>query len=299
METATTPPVLRALIEKHPVLTFYILTFAFSWGAGLLLTGGALLSGEDSVSNPRFLMAITLGTLGPAAACLLLTGILSGRAGYEELRARLFRWHVAAHWYAAALLPAPLVATATGVLLAAPSGSSEFLPAIVTTEDPFGLLLPGIAAGLMAGFFEEIGWTGFATPRLRLRLGALVTGLFVGVIWGAWHFPLFLESDSFSDGLSLALLLVALFSWLPPYRVLMVWVFDGTQSLLLPILMHVSLSGSQVIFLPEDLSDTQALVSMLARAGAWWMIVAVVVVVNRRYLATRASQAAISSPSRV
>jgi hypothetical protein len=63
--------------------------------------------------------------------------------------------------------------------------------------------------------------------------------------------------------------------------------------------MHVSLSGSQVIFLPEDLSDTQALVSMLARAGAWWMIVAVVVVVNRRYLATRASQAAISSPSRV
>ena len=46
----------------------------------------------------------------------------------------------------------------------------------------------GIAVGLGAGIFEEMGWTGFAIPRLRLRYGVLSTGLIVGVLWGAWHF---------------------------------------------------------------------------------------------------------------
>jgi hypothetical protein len=95
---------------------------------------------------------------------------------------------------------------------------------------------------------------------------------------------LFWESDSFSDGLSLILLLVALFSWLPAYRILMVWVFDGTQSLLLPVLMHVSLSATQVIFLPAELSDTQALVSMLVRSATWWAVVAAVAFANRARL---------------
>jgi hypothetical protein len=52
--------------------------------------------------------------------------------------------------------------------------------------------LPGtkkeeVKVEVAVGFFEELGWTGFATPRLRLRHGFLATGLIVGVPWGAWH----------------------------------------------------------------------------------------------------------------
>jgi membrane protease YdiL (CAAX protease family) len=138
--------------------------------------------------------------------------------------------------------------------------------------------------GLLVGFGEELGWTGFAIPRLRRRYGAVATGLLVGVVWGAWHFPLFWESDSAAGALPLILLLVALFSWLPAYRVLMVWVYDRTESLLVAMLMHVSLSATQVILLPSDLSDTQSLISMLARAGAWWVIVAAVALANGGHL---------------
>jgi membrane protease YdiL (CAAX protease family) len=63
----------------------------------------------------------------------------------------------------------------------------------------------------MVGIFEELGWTGFAI-RMRQRYGVLGTGLIVGVLWGAWHFILFWEPDSFSVGLPLVLLLVRLFS---------------------------------------------------------------------------------------
>jgi membrane protease YdiL (CAAX protease family) len=65
--------------------------------------------------------------------------------------------------------------------------SPEFLPRIFITSDKASVLLMGIAVGLVAGIFEELGWTGFAVPTLRLRYGVLGTGLFIGVLWGAWH----------------------------------------------------------------------------------------------------------------
>ena len=65
---------------------------------------------------------------------------------------------------------------------------ADILPGIFTSTDKASFLLFGIAVGLGAGFFEELGWTGFAVPRLRRRYGVLTTGLIVGVLWGAWHF---------------------------------------------------------------------------------------------------------------
>ena len=98
-------------------------------------------------------------------------------------------------WYAVALLTAPLVTILT--LLALSLTSPAFVPAIITAEDKASLLLSGIAVGLIVPVFEELGWTGFATPRLRLRHGVLGTGLIMGLLWGAWHLPLFAGSASF------------------------------------------------------------------------------------------------------
>ena len=216
-----------AFIKQHPVLMYYALVFAISWGSWLLLTGGAPMR-----SDPRFMFIVLAAPVAPAIAGLLLTGLTLGRAGYRELLARLFRWRVQARWYGVALLLAPLVAIMTAVLLALSLRSPEFLPAILMTHDPVGLLVPGLITGLLVGFCEELGWTGFAIPRLRLRYGILATGLLVGGVWGAWHAPLFSRSDSFTGALPLVLLTVQLFSWLPAYRVLMVWVYDSTGSLL-------------------------------------------------------------------
>ena len=48
-------------------------------------------------------------------------------------------------------------------------------------------MLFGIVVALVAGFIEELGWTGFAVPVLRRRYGVLATGLIVGFVWAAWH----------------------------------------------------------------------------------------------------------------
>ena len=260
-----------AFFRRHPVLTYLTLTFALSWGSWLLLTGGAAMR-----SDPRFMFMVLTAPVAPAIAGLLMTGLTAGRTGYRELLARLFRWRVEARWYAVALLLFPLVTIMTALLLALSLRSPEFLPAIFTTADPVGLLLPGVTGGLLIGLCEELGWTGFAIPRLRLRYGVLATGLLLGVVWGAWHAALFSRSDSFAGALPLALLLAQLFAWLPAYRVLMVWVYDRTGSLLVAMLMHVSLAATSMIFPPPVISDMQALTSILVSAGAWWLLVAVV-----------------------
>jgi uncharacterized protein len=137
----------------------------------------------------------------------------------------------------------------------------------------------------MVGIFEELGWTGFAIPRMKLRYGILGTGLIVGVLWGAWHFPPFFWGSGAASGtLPLALFLpVLLFTWLPAYRVLMVWVYDRTESLLVAMLMHVSLVASNVILVP--LATGVALVTYdLVWAAVLWVVVGAVAVANGGHL---------------
>jgi membrane protease YdiL (CAAX protease family) len=147
--------------------------------------------------------------------------------------------------------PASGAATNFGLSLVSP----VFLPAIATADDKASLVVSGIATGLVVGVFEELGWTGFAVPQLRLRYGVVSTGVTVGIVWGAWHFLPNLESETFAATLPLALLLVRLFSWLVAFRLLMVWLYERTGSLLLVIIMHASLvAGSSVIFAPIAVS---------------------------------------------
>jgi uncharacterized protein len=183
---------LRRLLQRHPVTAYFVLVFALSWGILLPVIGGPLsASGNDWMANPLFLLAIVAGPLAPGVAGVLLTGLLDGRVGYRELLGRLRRWRVGGRWYAAALLAGPLPILASGVLLAALLRSTEFLPGIFTAPPPLGLVLIGMAVGLVAGIFEELGWTGFLVPRLRRQHGLLGTAFLVGLVWGAWHFPAF------------------------------------------------------------------------------------------------------------
>lgn len=269
---------IKTYIKKHAVLTYFVLAIAISWGSILIAVGGIPANSEQP-DEALALMYVAM-LLGPSVAGVLLTALVSGKAGFRALLSRLFRWRVDVRWYAAALLTAPLVATT--VLLVLSLLSPEFLPGIFTADDKPALLMSGIMVGLMVGFFEELGWTGFAVPRLKSRYGVLSNGLILGVVWGAWHFLPFWESNSFSDALPFAILLAQLFSWLPPYRIFMVWVYERTESLLLIIFMHASLLASLQILVPAALAGATLLTWLLAWAAALWVTAAVILVTQRR-----------------
>jgi membrane protease YdiL (CAAX protease family) len=276
-----------AFIKRHPILTYFTLAFAISWGGIFLVIwrfGGIPTTKEQF--EMQLPMAI-LGMLGgPSVAGILLTGLVNGRAGFRELLSRLLRWRVGARWYAVALLTAPLVLMAT--LFTLSLTSPVFLPGVFAIDKKVPLLVSGIVGGLITGIFEELGWTGFAVPRLKLRYSILTTGLIVGVLWGAWHI---LSNDvwgsgTYSGALSPVFFLtlngfIFLVGQLPAYRVLMVWVYDHTGSLLVAMLMHASLTASTLILGPLAISGVSLLIYGLVSAAALWAVVAAVVMANR------------------
>lgn len=110
-------------------------------------------------------------------------------------------------------------------------------------------LLLGLVFGLVGRLVEELGWTGFVIPRARPRYGVLATGFLAGILWAAWHLLQGSWTASAAAGRVPPALFVAvgfLTSYLVPYRVLMVWVYDRTNSLLVAVLMHASLIVSSI-----------------------------------------------------
>jgi membrane protease YdiL (CAAX protease family) len=212
--------------------------------------------------------------------------------GFRARLARLLHWRVSARWYAVALLLAPMVILA--MLLALSITSPVFVPGLIATDDKAGRLAFGLTAALVTGVLEELGWTGFATPRLRARYSIFATGLIIGVPWGAWHIigSVGMASGTYAGDLSLPIFVAGrtiglLVGALPAYRVLMVWVYDRTGSLLVAVLMHVSLTAATLTLEPLAISGRDLLLHDLVSAIAWWGIVAVVALSTRGRLTQR------------
>jgi uncharacterized protein len=277
---------IKAFIKTHPLLSFYALAFAITWGGLIMVVGGpGEILGSPDLLGTRFAFVMLAWLAGPSVASILITGLLYGRKGLRDLFARMTKWRVGARWYAVALLSAPLLVTA--ILFALSLSSPEYLPTILTTSDKGALLLQGIVGTFVGGIFEELGWTGFATHTLlrRMRHGVLATGLFVGVLWGVAHLPLYYwgTSGNLSGAFLLAVVAANILAWFPPYRVLMVWVYDRTGSLLVAMLMHGSATGSLVIF--ASLAPGWPLfIYTLAFGALLWVVVGAVALANHRHL---------------
>jgi uncharacterized protein len=275
----------RAFIKGHPVLTYFALVFAISWGGVLIVVGpGGIPATNKEQIDTLFPIALLAMVAGPSVAGIVLTGLLYGRAGLREFGSRLLKWRVGVRWYGVALLTAPLVFTA--ILLALSLTSPEFLPGILASDDKASVLLMGIFAGLMAGIFEELGWTGFAVPTLlRLRYGILATGLIVGLPWAVWHLLVtFWASVTISGEFALANYLLDPFLFLVAFRVLMVWVYDRTGgSLLVAMLMHLSLTASTLI-LGAGIAGVPLVTFDLIWAAVLWAVIAAVAAANGGHL---------------
>jgi membrane protease YdiL (CAAX protease family) len=278
---------IKAFIKNHPVLAYFVLTFAISWGGVLILGAPYGMPTASQQFEKVWPIVFIPYFLGPSTAGLLLTALVHGRAGFRELLSRMLKWRVSVRWYAVALLTAPLLVTPT--LLALSLTSPAYLPAIVTTANKVTLILSGIAIGLFfGGILEELGWTGFAIPGLRRRYGVFTTGLIVGLLWGVWHFlPTFWGSGDPSGVFSPLLFLPPCLFYvgvLPACRVLMVWVFDRTGSQFVMMLMHMSITASTLFILSPSARGVPLMMYYLILTAVVWLVVAAVALASRGQL---------------
>jgi membrane protease YdiL (CAAX protease family) len=159
--------------------------------------------------------------------------------------------------------------------------SGDYAPGIASSGDIAGTVLVGAVLGLVVGLLEELGWTGFAIPRALQHYTVLGTGVLVGIMWGAWHFFVSYWGGGGTNGgipasVFLSLWLVGLLAGqLTAYRVLMVWLYERTGSLLLAVLMHASLTTFQFILNPLTPGWPQQVYPLGYAATAWVVVAAV------------------------
>lgn len=258
----------RSLAARHPALTYFLLTFGISWAGALALVAPKLLRGDPI---PKFtgLMMFPVMLLGPATAGLTMTAWTEGRKGVRALGRRIFRYHVPARWLAALLIPPALV-------LAALSG----LALVVSPRFTPNHFFLGATFGVVAGFVEEIGWTGFAFPALARRRSAFAAALLLGFLWGLWHIPVvdYLGAATPHGSYWLPYLLVFVTA-MTAIRVLICWVYAHTCSVAMAQMLHACSTGALVVFSPA-VTPGEETFWYLVYAVLLWGAVALVVAVQ-------------------
>lgn len=266
-------------IQRHPVLSYFTLAYTVAWTGIVLAAGGEGLR-QGSITLEQGLLIWLAMLAGSGGVGLGLTALLAGRDGLRRLLAGIGHWRVGLRWYAP-LLVVLLLSGATLWLLT--QTSAAFTPYMVTESNKALVLGMFLVAGLGA-CIEEFGWTGFATPRLRSQFSLLATGLILGGLWASWHFM----GDFTGSRASYGELFVPHFIafWLAPltaFRLLIVWVYEHTQSLLLAQLMHVSYTAVLFVMRPTSPSATQSLLYESVFTVALCVVVgAIVLVASRR-----------------
>jgi len=262
----------NSFLRRSPVAAYFLLTFLISWSAAFAITAHSFVRGQ---ALPKLvgLLIFPAMLVGPCISGILLTWLIDGRDGLHNLFARLRRWRVASKWYALLLLPPELVLL---VLF--------LLKSVVSTGFAPNKFYIGILFGIPAGVFEEIGWMGYAYPKMVLKWSPLKSAIVLGLLWSLWHLPAinFLGASAphgsywFAFFLAFSLAMTAI-------RVLICWQYSHTNSVLLAQFMHISSTGTLVVFSPP-VSPSHETMWYAIYGGALWVVVGMIAAKRGREL---------------
>jgi membrane protease YdiL (CAAX protease family) len=178
---------MRDLIERYPLVSFFVLSYALSWAywVPLLMRGLRVAPGSSTTHFP--------GLLGPAMAATIVVAVCQGGDGVRTLLRRLLAVsRPRARFWAYSLSPIGFLAAALlvlgvrGVPIPEAADFARFsgLPEL-------GLPTVALLVVLIGGYGEELGWRGFALERLQQRYGPLGGALLLALLWAGWHLPTF------------------------------------------------------------------------------------------------------------
>lgn len=221
----------RAVVlwKRCPLATYFFLAYLISWSiwAPLVASGQGWL---DIAVSP-FLYA--LGFMGPMAAAMLAAGMHEGKGAIARLLCGIGRCHIGVRWYIFVLLAPPLLFVLSAAIARLAGNAWPDWTLYGRLEDLFpGLrLVPSLLCHLViVGLGEEVGWRGYALPRLQSRRSALSATAILSLFWGLWHVPTFLFDQGLAQGLGMAVgFLFATF----PVAVVYTWLFNSTSGSIL------------------------------------------------------------------
>jgi len=208
----------------------------FAWT--LIISWALFIAASKAPAAGNFLFL--LGVCTPALVAIWLTGWREGTAGLEKLFARVMEWRVGAQWYVFAIAYMLAIRLAAAFVQRLATGAWPSF-----SHEAIWLLPAAIVLSLPVQAGEEIGWRGYALPRLGARFGYGAGSVILGALWALWHFPVFfIIPGNGNYGQSFPLFLVGTTA----LSVAMGWLFIHTKgSVLLAMLMHSAINQTHEI----------------------------------------------------
>ena len=212
------------LVKRNPLIAYFIIAFVFSWSVYF-----TLITVEYGWTHAPIPLSIHyLASFGPTFAALIVTASTTGKDGLKELWGRIVKWRMG--WgYAVFTVFSPIAffvfATITARFIKGEwldvrlLGQANYLPYLGVWVLPLWLIT--------FGFGEEIGWRGFALPRLQKTMSIQRATLTLAPVWVIWHTPAFFYLDTIESlgGLIIipGFVIGVLFG-----AVLLTWLYNGT-----------------------------------------------------------------------
>ena len=219
------------------LFAFFVLTYLVSW---TLFTIALAASGGSApgLATPAGMIFLA-GVFGPAIAAVILAAWADGRAGVRALLRSIVDLRPGARWYV----------FAAGYMAAVKLTAALFHRILAGTWPPLGpesviIMVLGLVVSTPIQAGEEIGWRGYALPRLAAYVGLGPASIILGVIWACWHLPIYFVPGAETASQSFAIYTVSVTA----ISVAMAWLYWRTNgSLLLTMLMHAAINNTKDI----------------------------------------------------
>jgi uncharacterized protein len=256
--------------QRSSLLKFFLISYAITWICFISVAVAI------PAATPAGYLLILLGAFSPSFAAIWLTARAEGRAGVSTLLSGILRWRVPMRWY---LFAAGFTAAVRLLVALAHRLALGLWPQFGDT--PWYVIPVAIAFSTPFQAGEEIGWRGYALPRMARRLGFARASLLLGLIWAIWHLPQFFIAggDSYHRSFPLFVLQVTALS------VAFAWLYAQTRgSLLLTMLLHAAFNNSKDIVSSATTAATTTF--GLSASLVSWLTVAVLWICAGVFLAT-------------
>ena len=169
------------------IVIFFALTLLVSWGLFITAANVSRNAAPGSPFSPFGYVIYLVGVFTPALVAVLLSWREEKNAGVIALLSRMLRAPSHFAWYLFAVSYFLLIKLTAASIHRVLVGEWPVLRHESSVLNAAAVIF---LAPLQAG--EELGWRGFALPRLSDRLGLPVASIIIGIIWAAWHLPFFL-----------------------------------------------------------------------------------------------------------
>jgi len=218
---------------------FFLLAFTISW----LIWLPGILSTVGLIKLPvPFIVFFFIGTWGPFLAALWVINRDGGSIAIISFWKRGWDFHFPKTWQmiiVGLVLLVSILPIGIHVLLGGPKPEFSLL------AKPWLIIPVFLTYFFVGGGNEEWGWRGYTLDKLQTRWNPTFASIILGIIWGAWHIPLFFIDSTGQYHMSLFVFILAT----PGLSILHTWIYNKTGGKMMATwIFHAAIGTAWEVF---------------------------------------------------